>query len=131
MSPLDPLGPILAQVRARALALKRKESGRAGVVSEEISAPGGSASEDDLMEGLAAAVAGISADVPDRRRKAFRLYMEAVLARELGVSDSSAAGFQDLLQRVLSSMEEDPVLRAAMERAGDAILSGARGRRGT
>lgn len=120
MSPLDPLGPILAQVRVRALALKRKE-GQAGATSEESGS--GSESPPGLIETVLAAVAGIPAELPDRPKRAFRAYLQAVLAQELGLRETGSGGFQDLLQRVIASMEEEPALRAAMVHAGEVLLS--------
>ncbi len=127
MSPIDPLGPLLVQIRSQASGLKRKDA----ATSEARSPAGedGRPPQTSVMDGVVAAVASLSPDVPDRRRQAFRLYLKAVLANELRVEDPSASSFEDLVGRVLDSMEGDGRLRGAIDRAADALIDEARRRR--
>lgn len=67
----------------------------------------------------------IRRDDPNRRRKAFRVYLQALLARECGVRRIEDPEFQDLVDRVLDTMESDPRLKGAVETAGDLLLESA------
>lgn len=121
MSPIDPLGPLLAQIRARAAGLGRKgtDAARPGT-DAAASAPAGGTTT--LLGVVVAEVARLGPELPDRRRRAFRVYLEAVLTCELAIADPKAATYQDLVDRVLASMEGDGRLREAIDRAGDALL---------
>ncbi len=123
MSPIDPLGPLFAQIRAQALAWKKQDPKRAGA-----SASAGEGGPPDLLEAVVTAVAAIPAETPELPQRAFRLYLQAVLARELGIQDVHAQDVQELLDRVLRGMEEDAGLQEAMERAGTWLVERARGR---
>jgi hypothetical protein len=122
MGPIDPLGPLLAQIRAQAQAWKEKTPARrAGERDAEPEADAAPPPEDVLARTVSA-VAAIPADLPDRRRRAFRLYLQAVLARELGIQDPDGPGFQGLVERVLTAMEDQEGLPDAIARAGDLLL---------
>lgn len=59
---------------------------------------------------------------PQRRRRAFRLFLESVLLAELGPSLINDAGFQQLVDQVEQSMAADPELARAMDAAGAQLL---------
>ncbi|UIF89372.1 hypothetical protein [Cupriavidus sp. UYPR2.512] len=80
---------------------------------------------DDLLARVALAVVAISPDDPQGKRRAFRVYLGSVLAREFGVHLINDPGFDELVGRVQDSMEVNPELRAAMDRAGDLLLQAA------
>jgi hypothetical protein len=122
MSTIDRLGPLLAQLRAQALAWKRRAPEAQSDSSEK--AQGGSEEGSDWLARVAQAVVAIPRDDPRRQRRAFRMYLEALLARELGIQGVEEGGFQDLVDRVLETMEADPKLQEAMARAGDMLLRG-------
>jgi len=121
MSPIDPLGPLLARIRTQASSLERNRA-QPHPGSHSGTGAAGEQTAPELMDGVLVEVANLSADLPDRRRRAFRLFLEAVLAHELGVEDQNASTFQDLVERVLASMEGDGRLRHALEHAGDVLL---------
>jgi hypothetical protein len=127
MSPIDPLGPLLAQIRSQASGLRRKDAATSGAPAP--AGEDGRPSPASVMDGVVAAIANLSPELPDRRRQAFRLFLKAVLANELVIEEPSASSFEDLVERVLASMEGDGRLREAIDRAGDALLDKARGRR--
>lgn len=60
---------------------------------------------------------------PNRRRRAFRVFLESVLLAELGPSLINEAGFQQLVDQVEQSMAADPELLRAMEAAGAQLLN--------
>ena len=75
-----------------------------------------------LLERNRQLVSGIDASDPDRRRKAFRMFMESTLARELGESMQSDPQFAALVDQVLERMQADPQLDAACLEAADILL---------
>jgi hypothetical protein len=121
MSPIDPFNPVLAQIRAQALAF-RKRASPGGATSADPRSPGAAEGETDWLGQVAQSVSAISADDPQRRRKAFRIYLQAVLARECGIRGVDEPGFQELVDRVLESMETDARLKNAVGDAGDLLL---------
>jgi hypothetical protein len=125
MSPIDPLGPLLAQIRAQASRLERKK-GPAPSSQDGASSATARQSAPGLMDRVVAQVASLSPDLPDRRRCAFRIFLEAVLANEFAIEDASGPSCQDLVDRVLTSMERDGRLQEAIETAGEALVGMAR-----
>ncbi len=124
MSTIDPSSPLLAQIRAQALAWRRRVAPRASDQPEEQVRDKAEKPHDWLAQ-VARGVVAIGPDDPERRRKAFRVYLQAVLARECRITASDDPGFQDLVDRVQETMEADPRLRAAMTAAGDMLLRSA------
>lgn len=125
MSAIDPSSPLLAQIRAQALAWKRRVAPRGSGQAEEQLGDGSADKAQDWLAQVARGVVAISADDPQRRRKAFRIYLQAALARECRIRASNDPAFQDLVDRVQETMEADPRLRAAMATAGDMLLRSA------
>ena len=122
MSSIDRLGPLLAQLRAQALAWKRRAPEAEPESSEK--AQGGTEPGSDWLARVAQGVVAIPRDDPRRPRRAFRIYLEALLARELGIQHPEESGFQELVDRVLETMEADPRLQEAVTKAGDMLLRG-------
>lgn len=65
----------------------------------------------------------LSPDDPQRRRKAFRIFLESVLVEALGRRRPEDHGFDQLVDTVLHRMEGDPALEAALREAGDLLLA--------
>lgn len=86
--------------------------------------PGGTTPRrpEDLLSRVAQAVVAIDPDDPQRKQKAFRVYLGSVLANELGLHLLNDPGFDDLIGRVQASMEHDPKLSIAIQRAGQLLL---------
>jgi hypothetical protein len=64
----------------------------------------------------------ISPDDPERKRKAFRIFLESVLEKELGSAFQSAIQFAQVVEQVLQQIEADPELREQSLLGGDALL---------
>jgi hypothetical protein len=64
----------------------------------------------------------LSPDDPRNKRKAFRIFLEAVLAREFGHELIGSGSFDQLVGQVLVQMEEDADLVLAMDEAGKELL---------
>jgi hypothetical protein len=73
-------------------------------------------------------VLAISPDDPQRRRKAFRVFLESVLTAEMGTDLVNDPAFHRLVDDVQRTMEADTERAAAMERAGDFLLAQAQRR---
>ncbi|MRT00174.1 hypothetical protein GJQ57_16150 [Ralstonia pickettii] len=125
MSAIDPTSQLLAYIRTEAQNWRPEvaRSGRAATPSPSANTPRGS---EDLLTRVAQAVVAIDPDDPQRKKKAFRVYLGSVLANELGLHLLNDPGFDDLVGRVQASMEHDPKLSVAMERAGQLLLETAR-----
>lgn len=127
MPPIDPSSPLLAQIRAHAASWRRGAARPVDVAARPSeSAPQGTTEPAQAwLAQVAQSVLAIRRDDPNRRRKAFRVYLQALLARECGVRRIEDPEFQDLVDRVLDTMESDPRLKGAVETAGDLLLESA------
>jgi len=65
---------------------------------------------------------GIAADDPERKRKAFRIFLESVLERELGSAFQSDIQFGQVIEQVLQQIESDPELNQNSLQAGEILL---------
>jgi hypothetical protein len=120
MSPIDPLSSALARIQAQALAkTERKGAAQKPAAQREGAAAPRSG---DPMAAVLTAVGAIPGDVPDRPERAFRLYVQAVLARELGLEDVNAPDVQELVDRVMRSIAEDAGLGDEVRRAGEVLV---------
>jgi hypothetical protein len=63
----------------------------------------------------------------DRRRQAFRLFLESVLAHELGEDLLADPTYHRVVDRVHETMRRSAAVSAAMDRAGDYLLDAANG----
>lgn len=83
------------------------------------------ASADDLPALVIRRVAAIDPQDPQRRRKAFRIFLETVLLAELGGDLINDPAFYDLVAKVQAQMEAHPQLAEAIARASDALMAAA------
>ncbi|CAM3548938.1 hypothetical protein [Paracidovorax anthurii] len=74
-------------------------------------------------EQMLARLSGIGADDPDRRRRAFRIFLETTLSETFGPQLQDDPGFGDLVDRVMEQMQEDPSLSQACDAAADVLLT--------
>lgn len=122
MSPIDPASSIIAQLRAYASAWSRTDT-RPVEQHAPASAARTTARSSAGVADVAQSVLAISADDPGRRRKAFRIFLQSHLASECGVDRIESAAFQDIVDRVMAAMDGDPVLKKAVEEAGELLLA--------
>lgn len=121
MSRIDSAGRIAEIIRRQVDALRDpapRGAGRAGGPPRP--APGESAS---LGAVIARRVQAIDPDDPERRRKAFRVFLESVLLAELGEALINDAGFYQLVDQVQTRMQADAELLRAMDEAADLLLA--------
>ena len=76
----------------------------------------------DVNTLVAQRVQAIDIDDPRRRRKAFRIFLESILLNELGEDLVNDPGFHTLVDNVQQTMERNPELLAAIDKAGDFLL---------
>jgi hypothetical protein len=125
MTKIDPSSALLAQLRAEALAWRRRAGARDETSAVEQRAKSITGRAPDWLAQVAQAVAAIDQGDPQRRRKAFRIYLQAVLARDCGVRQVDDPAFQTLVDRVRDAMECDDRLRDAMATAGEMLVQSA------
>lgn len=117
MTTIDPARRILAQLRTQSLAWNRLTKASSQGAPRAPSEP-----SPDWLAHVARQIGALDRADPDRRRKAFAVYLRAALARELGIQRPDEPGFPDVVARVLQTMQDDPELARAMLAAGDALL---------
>ena len=76
----------------------------------------------DMGRTIVQRIREIAPDDPRRRRKAFRVFLESVLAEEFGATLITDPGYQRLVDTVIEQMEKEPALGAPMARAIDLLL---------
>ncbi len=124
MTTIGPLSPLLAQLQAQAASWARQR--KATLVERPRSAPFAEQEPLDFAANLAREVRAIPVDDPHRRRKAFRAYLQLVLAREGAIGRLDDPELLELAARVQDAMEHDDTLRAAILQAGEELLRGIR-----
>jgi hypothetical protein len=70
-------------------------------------------------------VSQIDPALDDRRRKAFRVFLESVLAHELGDDLLADPTYHQVVDKVHETMQRNPAVSAAMERAGEYLINAA------
>jgi hypothetical protein len=125
MTRIDGTSAIVAQIRAQALeqARLRQSQGHGEPARPADRAVRQEAGDDPLQAQLLRRLKGIDAADPDRRRKAFRMFMETTLARELGEAVQGDPRFPALVDQVLERMDADPQTKAASLEAADLLLA--------
>ncbi|HEX5682663.1 MAG TPA: hypothetical protein VFY73_01400 [Ideonella sp.] len=112
----------VAPARTPQTAVSRKggKEDRSRALSTELDSA--RAAEEDLATSIARRVAAIDQADPERRRKAFRVFLESVLLDEWGPQLINDPGFYQLVESVQVQMETDPVLQALMDEAADRLV---------
>lgn len=64
----------------------------------------------------------LSAKDPERRRKAFRLFLESVLLKQLGAALGSDQDFSRIVDKVEQQIESDPDLRESSRVAAEILI---------
>lgn len=129
MTSIDAASQLAALIRqqigaSREAAGLRDKTASRSKASREQDAPK-TASADDLPALVIRRVAAIDPHDPQRRRKAFRIFLETVLLAELGGDLINDPAFYDLVANVQAQMEAHPQLAAAIARASDSLIAAA------
>ena len=81
----------------------------------------------DLEPQVLQRIRAIAPDDPQRRRKAFRIFMESVLLKQLGRSLLGDLEFNRLVDKVVQQIEEDPGLQEGSLSAAEILIEQSRG----
>lgn len=77
---------------------------------------------DDLAAAMARRIAAIDPADPERRRKAFRVFLESLLLHEWGDQLLNDPGFHQLVDSVHAQMEGSPQLVSLIQEVADRLL---------
>lgn len=117
MTRIDP-SSLHAMVRAQLDPSNRDLVAGSPRKKDSIDIPKTSSPEQQMLRRLKA----IASDDPQRQKKALRIFMESVLAKEFGTKLQTDPGFPQLVEQVIEQMQEDPALNAACSTAADLLL---------
>lgn len=124
MPNIDSTSRFLSQIREQvsAAALQaRTAQGRPAALAR----PARSSSSPDPQRVLLQRVRAIDRDDPDRRKKAFRIFLESILVDELGKDLLNDPGYHRIVEDVYRTMERNTNLAPAIDKAGEYLLQGA------
>ncbi|MBX3625345.1 MAG: hypothetical protein KF892_10060 [Rhizobacter sp.] len=131
MTRIDRSGQLTELLRKRLSALKdasaaskTASAGRASAGTKQHSTGSSAAGSVDVAGALAKRIQLIATDDPDRHRKAFRAFLEAMLLAELGESLMNDAAFYQMVDQIQEQMEADPHLAEAVSNASAILLKG-------
>ncbi|MFZ6876366.1 hypothetical protein ACO0LF_30280 [Undibacterium sp. Di27W] len=79
--------------------------------------------KEDLGDLIVKRVAGIPQEDPQRRKKAFRVFLESVLLDELGERLIADPRFFKMVEDIQNQMQADPELATMIEKVTDMLLA--------
>lgn len=127
MSSISNVSQLVSVIRAQFAArmevaqTKKSPSGQSGK-SPGVSS--GTYSAQNLESLIGLRIKSINRDDPDRGRKAFRIFLEAILLSHFGENLLNDPGFYQLVDDVQLSMERDPDIGKLVETAIDRLVRG-------
>ncbi|MFL6676161.1 MAG: hypothetical protein ACJ8LG_23065 [Massilia sp.] len=127
MTQIDSTGRFLLQMSEQISAVARRDGIAAR--NENKGAPR-KASRQNLEQLILERVLAVDPADPDGRRKAFRLFLESVLAHELGPDLLTDAAYNQVVEKVHQTMDKNEALSSAMDKAGEFLLDAARQKTG-
>lgn len=128
---IDPTTQLAAMIRAQLRAQSQVRA--AGTASTQDSrakpeTPAHDAAQElqsHLQQLVAMRVRALDAHDPNRRRKAFRVFLEATLLQTFGRDRIDGTAFDQMVDKVMQRMESDAALVASMSEAGELLLADA------
>ena len=127
MTGLDPANQLAALIRVQVASLRRRQDPKTPAGRRSAPAADSNAPQPDLAAVVAHRIRSISADDPQRERKAFRIFLETVLLSELGQQLVGDPAFALMVDHVQGQMESDPELAQASLDAARLLLKSAHG----
>lgn len=122
MSSIGPLNRLVATI-ATQLAQRGGPAGAAPSRRKERAGANAGAPRRDLAALVALRVNDIDPDDPQRGRKAFRVFLEAVLLSQFGEQLVNDPQFHQLVDSVRDALEADPQTNVMVHDAIDALLA--------
>jgi hypothetical protein len=120
MSSISQIDQILRAIRAQTVALPKP---RGETVRADRADRSGLSKQPDIPAFVASRVQAIARDDPQRRRRAFRAFLEGVLLSMFGAKIFEERAFQEVLDKTQAAMEGDSQLSAAVDQTGDLLLA--------
>lgn len=122
MTSIDPRQRLTALVRSEVAAFQERAGTQGARGTRGVEGPqrGGSGSADAVL--LAQRLGAIAPDDPWRRQKAFRVFLESSLLRELGANLIQDPRFPQMVDVVEARMREDAQLAGAAEEVAAYLL---------
>jgi hypothetical protein len=121
MTSIDSTGRLLAQMREQVAAVARTAPAMKTTAGRGPSS-GPKAAPRDIADLVAQRVLAIDPQDIDRKRKAFRIFLEAVIVDEFGNGLINDPAFHQMVDTVQQTMERKAALKSAIEKAGDFLL---------
>ncbi|HEY0588455.1 MAG TPA: hypothetical protein VGD52_20140 [Pseudoduganella sp.] len=118
MTSLSPVTQLVSVIRSQlgsTAPVRQRRAGRANAAR--------GAAADDLAGLIELRVAQIAPDDPQRGRKAFRVFLEAVLLAHFGPRVANDARFHQMLDDIQQAMEGDPASSKLVEQAVAHLLA--------
>jgi len=122
MTRIDGLDALAALMRQQVQSLRRPAT-QAQSPAQRTRERRGALAREDLAAVVSRRVRAVDRAGKDAPRKAFRLFLEAVLQAELGEELINDAAFHALVDDVLAQMDANPGLAQAMDRAAALLLA--------
>jgi hypothetical protein len=124
MLTIDSTSRFLLQMREQVSAAVR-QARVGGTNAARPAQPSASGAPRDPQRLILQRVQAIAPDDPQRRRKAFRIFLESVLVDELGKDLLNDPAYHRIVDEVCRTMEGNRALAPAIDKAGDYLLDSA------
>ncbi|WP_116138506.1 hypothetical protein [Trinickia diaoshuihuensis] len=121
MSPISPLDRLFQTIQSQSVPAAQTKTAVAKSRQEPIG-DAGAAKRERLGARLAQRIQAIDRDHPQKRRQAFRLYIEYGLIGRLGEEAASDANFPTLVDQIIRTMEQMESIRDDIDAAADTLL---------
>ncbi|CAB3759951.1 hypothetical protein GQ57_33885 [Burkholderia sp. MSh2] len=124
MSPISPLDRLFQTIQSQSAPVGQVKTATAATSGSRKESIGDASAQkrDGLAARLAQRIQAIDPDHPQRRRQAFRLYIEYGLISRLGEEAGSDANFPILIDQIITSIEQIPSLQTDVDTAIDALF---------
>ncbi|MET3513403.1 hypothetical protein ABIC63_001170 [Pseudacidovorax sp. 1753] len=128
---IDPTTQLAAMIRAQFRAQDQRRAAGAASTQDSRVKPETAAHNDTqelqphLQQLVAMRIRALDADDPNRRRKAFRVFLEGVLMQTFGRDRIDGLAFDQMVDKVMQRMESDAALETLMSEAGELLLADA------
>jgi len=126
MTSIDGIDALAALMRQQVRSLRQPATDRAPAMAPLAPQPQkrrNAGSGQDLASVVSRRVRALDQADPDAPRKAFRIFLEAVMQAELGDAVINDAAFHGLVEDVIAQMATDAALAEAMARAARLLLA--------
>jgi hypothetical protein len=120
MTSVDSTSRFLAELRGKVAVYARASAGKS---PRDKGLPAGEKSPlRDARGTIPQRVLAIDLKDPDRRRRAFRIFLESVIIDEFGEDLLNDPDFLRIIDSVHQSMQQDASLQSAIDKAGEFLL---------